>query len=50
MTFGVKSHQDQITDSINQGAKTIGETVGDIKRLVLESMCRSGGISKRVSE
>lgn len=37
MTFGVKSHQDQITSSITLGAKTIGESVGDIKRLVLES-------------
>ncbi len=37
MTFGVKSHQDQITNSITQGTKTIGDTVGDIKRLVLES-------------
>ena len=37
MTFGVKSHQDQITNTITLGAKTIAESAGDIKKLVLES-------------
>lgn len=37
MTFGVKSHQDQITRSLTEGAEAINDTVGDIKRLVLET-------------
>jgi hypothetical protein len=37
MTFGVKSHQEQITNSITQGAKAIGDSVNNIKTLVLES-------------
>ena len=37
MTFGVKSHQEQITNSISQGTQAINDTVGDIKQLVLKS-------------
>jgi hypothetical protein len=37
MTFGVKSHQEQITNSISQGARAISASVEDVKKLVLDS-------------
>ena len=37
MTFGIKSHQDQVAASIQQGAIAINQTVDDVKKLVLEA-------------
>jgi hypothetical protein len=37
MTFGVKSHQEQITNVLSEGIKTITTTVGDARRQFLEA-------------
>jgi hypothetical protein len=37
MTFGVKAHQEQIADTLTQGTKAITDTIGDVRRLVLDA-------------
>lgn len=37
MTFGVQHHQNEITKSLRDGAATLQTTLGDVKRLLVES-------------
>jgi len=51
MTFGVKSHQDQITNALSDGVKAMNETVGDVRRYVLEAtQAANQAINNHMSE